>query len=194
GVPGLLGDERTAASAREVDPLEPHPLQRRGVARRGLLPFLLERVRRRQFARPQVGLARRRLAQATERTEALGRGAEPLLVLEIDAIDDLDELEQVLERVEVPPCPDVRVRANPQHRGIDHPSRLPSDRRPRVRAIIEELARRLPSRSCWTSSMICRALWARRPWLIASESITWMRCRLSRYGNASGPLGRMNTP
>ena len=108
------------AGAGEIDAQQSHAAQRVEIAAVDPRGLAGECVGRWRLGRAEVGGAGRRLARVAERTQALRHRAQPLLVLEVDAVDDLDEVAQVNQRVGEATRAHVGLGAHPQHRGIDH--------------------------------------------------------------------------
>jgi hypothetical protein len=108
------------AGAREVDAVQPDGAQGVGVAGAGHRRPGLEDLGAGQLAGAEVGEAGHGLAPLAAGAQRLGEGAQPLLVFEVDALDDLDELAQVDLGVGVATGAQRPLGADPQDVGVDH--------------------------------------------------------------------------
>ncbi len=169
----LRGDV-VMAGPGQIDAEEPNPAQRLLVALFDLLAQAPERLAPGRLGRAQVGPARGGLAKLPERLERLGQRPQPLFVFEVDAIDDLNQLAQLDQRVAPATRSHRGLGSDPLHGGVV------AHRRPHPAARGPTWLRALSSRSLSTCEMIWRAREARRPRAIASSSITWTRCSASR--------------
>jgi hypothetical protein len=180
GEPG--GGGPVLAGAREVDAVEPDVAQGVGLAGAGGCDLRLEDLGAGQFAGAEVGEAGHGLAPLAAGAQRLGEGPQPLLVLEVDALDDLDQLAQVDLGVGVSAGAQRALGADPQDVGVHHGVDLAFGSGECAAIIAASgaagdlvfwpgLARwpreRLAKWSDSTSLMIWRARWARRPWLRA---------------------------